>query len=373
MKVKQFLPALCLIVLSGCDSIFFPEDTNEMNPHPNFSREFIEENRGTYLIETPEVQELIHIIIAITPAGLADRNMVDHTTVYYQKVMNHFLEFQEESIVNTFNKLVRNDRYAHLKMDACGFYFDDEGSILKNTTYDRLNWGLVNYVEPYVSELEYFAEKTDFRQFYTENKSYYQSQVDLLEVQAPVSKQWNWLEERASIRYDHYWVTFSPLTGGFHSTNRFETSEFKQTAMFISGPIENSQYSDPVTEALMTRVLFTEIDHNYVNPISDRYLDEIRSAMDDLKKWSANDRYPSAYSVFNEYMTWAVFTLYAFDHLSEEDFNFVNERIENQMSISRKFHRYKDFNRKLLELYMQQPITPIESFYPDMLLWCKNQ
>ncbi|NJL77505.1 MAG: DUF4932 domain-containing protein [Saprospiraceae bacterium] len=239
-------------------------------------------------------------------------------------------------------------------MDACGFYFDENNSIIKDATYEKLNWNTRNLVEPHITQLEDFVTQTGFREFYVNNKKYYDKLIEELKVQMPIEKQWKWLEERFPIKYDNYRITFSPLVYGSHSTNRFEIDNFKQTVMFIRGPIESQSWSEKVKEGLMTRVVFTEIDHNYVNPISDEFIHEINEIFYDRNKWTAGkftDGYSDAYSVFNEYMTWAVFSLYALDSFEENDFKIINERVETQMTDWRGFLRFSEFNQKMIELY----------------------
>jgi hypothetical protein len=147
--------------------------------------------------------------------------------------------------------------------------------------------------------------------------------------------------------------------------------------MFISGPIESQQLDQKIKEVLMSRVVFTEIDHNYVNPISDQFKKEIDEIFNDRSKWTAgkySNSYPSPYSVFNEYMTWAVFTLYALDTFDENDFKIINDRTESQMTDRRGFSRYKEFNQKMIELYKNK--NEGEKFvdlYPKILEWCKTK
>lgn len=341
----------------------------------HFSKKYQKTNSGHYQFETPEVQELVHIIMALTPTGLADSNLVEHTTAYYNQVRTHFDAYRNEPVVTDVEKLLAQGSYAHLKMDACGFYFNGN-RIHKDKTYEHLNWGNSNLVEPLLQNLQDFASKTGFRQFYQTHQPYYDSLLVLMEKQTPIRPQWEWLEKNFPNRYQHYRITFSPLTNGSHSTNKFETPEFKQTIMFICGPLESISLSAAETEGLMTRIVFTEIDHNYVNPVSDKYLPEISSAFINLDKWADKNvtrYYPNAYSIFNEYMTWAVFTLYAYDTYPPEVFAAVNTRTETQMEKWRGFSRFRSFNQKLLELYKAKPAQmPISDLYPLMLKWCSE-
>ena len=338
------------------------------------SEEFKASQRGEWTIEVPEVQELVHIIIAITPVGMDDRNMVQHQSDYYESVQTHFGLYRDHSVVKKVNRLLEKGRYARLKMDACGFYFNEQGRIEKDPTYKQLNWSEKNFVEPILEGLEDFSDKTGFREFFLEHQEYYNSLVSLMKAQMPVDNQWKWLEERFPEKYDNYRITFSPLTNGSHSTNRFETKDFRQTVMFVCGPIESNQLSDKVKEGLMTRIVFTEIDHNYVNPLTEKFEKQVGDVFKNRDKWTSgkdSEHYGSAIAIFNEYMTWAVFTLYAFDTFNESDFSTINERTEALMTERRGFQEFKEFNRELLELYRNhRPEEKLENLYPLILEWC---
>jgi hypothetical protein len=71
--------------------------------------------------------------------------------------------------------------------------------------------------------------------------------------------------------------------------------------------------------------VFSEIDHNYVNPVSDKYKKEINKIMGDehRSKWiKANGDgkyYGTGYKVFNEYMTHAVYLIYTNEFYSAAD------------------------------------------------------
>lgn len=56
----------------------------------NFSEKFKRQNEGKYKVEINEVKELLQIMIAITPTGLANDDMVQQQGSYYQDVLQHF-------------------------------------------------------------------------------------------------------------------------------------------------------------------------------------------------------------------------------------------------------------------------------------------
>jgi hypothetical protein len=355
-------------------ALFLVVSTAEALAQVRFTPEFKQANRGKWTVEVPEVQELVHIVFALTERGQKDNNMVQHEGSYYQEVMRHFLLFKNQRLIKDFNDELNRGMYARLKMDACGFYFDND-HIVRDKTYDQLNWDNKNHLEKFIPKLEVFAQLSGFRKFFEAHQSFYQTQIELAKKQMPIDRQWKWLEERFPQRYDHYRITFSPLVNGSHSTNRFMTDDFKQTVMFICGPIESLWLNDNVKEGLMTRVVFTEIDHNYVNPTTDRFSIRIDKIFDDRKKWTGQGdalNYKTPYMVFNEYMTWAVFTLYAYDHFEPADFDAINVRTEKLMTERRGFIKFREFNAALLALYKaRQGNQTIPDLYPAILTWCE--
>jgi len=358
-----------IILLNGKDTC-----RHQINTIPNFefTPSYIKQNKGRYSFEIPEVQELVHILFTITTTGKKDSNMVEHRTEYYKEVINHFDEFKTEQIVTDLDSLLQKGWYAVLKMDACGFYFEGN-EIKKDSIYKKLSWDGPNFIEPYISEIQDFAIKSSFRKFYQSHIPYYNKLKILMNEQTPIEKQWKWVEHQFELTYDNYRITFSPLVNGSHSTNNFVQDDFKQTVMFICGPIEDDKMDDNYKEALMTRVVFTEIDHNYVNPISDRYASQIEEALQPIENWADEKTlqfYGSPYSVFNEYITWVVFTAYALENYNQKDFEKINERIELQMSEWRGFVKFKEFNRFFVELYKnKQPNQTIEDLYPALIEW----
>jgi hypothetical protein len=347
-------------------------------PNFDFTEKYIKEHRNKFSIEIPEVQELIYIVFALTETGINSNYLIDKNSEYYKEVMKEFDGFKNDSLVLALEPLLKQEYDIEIKMDACGFYFQGD-EIKKDSIYKTLSWGDKNYIEPYIAQLEAFSKKTKFREFYKKHKQYYNFLINLMKIQTPIQKQWDWLEREFSLNYDNYRIYFSPLTSDGHSSNNFKQEDFKQTAMFVSGPIEKSKRNKGVVEGLTTRVVFTEIDHNYVNPTSDKYNLEINQSFKDLSKWATEDalyNYNSTYPVFNEYMTWAVFTLYAKDNFNETDFGILNTIVENQMSKPerRGFIKFKEFNHKLLEFYINKSTNEkVEDLYPKILKWCNEQ
>jgi hypothetical protein len=124
------------------------------------------------------------------------------------------------------------------------------------------------------------------------------------------------------------------------------------------------------------RLVFTEIDHNFVNPVTDQHRDLVNGAFDNRSEWTtdASSFYQSPSAVFNEYMTWAVFLVYLEGRVSAEDFTEVVTMTTTMMEGSRRFQRFGRFAQELLRLYRERPSgSRIPDLYPRLLEWAARQ
>lgn len=339
-----------------------------------FTNKYVQSQRGKYTVLVPEVQELVHIAIALTPTGTANKNMVEHDTPYYREVMAHFKAYANDSVITRLDEELKKGLYARLKMDACSFEFKGN-KIIKSPVYDRMSWGNENTLTAFIPDLEKLAQKSEFRKFFTAHQPYYAALIKDLENYIPIRQQWEWCEKHFDSKYDSYKVTFSPLVNGSHSVNWFQDNNFTETVLFIRSVVKYPEFNQQVAQGLNTRKVFTEIDHNYVNPVSATYLPQINSVFNNRARWAnAGDtkNYSSPEAVFNEYMTWAVFTLYILEHYQPADFKIIKEQTEQFITQKRGFYRFPEFNQKLLDLYQKSTDKKIAALYPSMLAWSKE-
>jgi len=159
------------------------------------------------------------------------------------------------------------------------------------------------------------------------------------------------------------------LVGGqncHRDVDRTTTVDFPNISKdLILGNLEN----DYCTRIVENHTLFTEMDHGYINPISDKYEKLITSNFN-LTKWDKESGYPGINS-FNEYMTWAVYDLFI-----KENFPEVADSIALQwqyQNASRGFIAQNLFAKKVSELYFKQKGNrSIENIYKPLLKWCKD-
>ncbi len=345
----------------------------------SFNEKYINKNKGKYRVLLPEVHELVNIAVALTDIGKKDSNMVYMQSDYYNRVITHFDKFKHLPFIDSLNQNITEvfgnstyDYYYNIRMNACMYSFEG-GKIVNKSPYKRLGFGGCNMLDELIPQLEDFSKKSDFEGFYEKNRDYYQSLRDSYYQLVPINKMWDWVENKFPQKYEYYKIYFSPLINGAHSTQEFSDNGFKETIMFINAPTFSKAYSVKEKEAILTRIVFTEIDHNYVNPTTDKF-SEIGSLLRPLKCWNNGAQgYDNSYSTFNEYMTWAVFTLYLYDNFDKEIFEKRNQ-IETDFMVNRRgFVKYDEFNDFVLDWYIDNPKEPLDKFYPKVIEWIKNE
>lgn len=337
-----------------------------------------DEYNDNIIVSTPEAFELFNIAISLTDYGIQNKNYVKKNSQYYENVQSSFGSMKSHSFIKNiedlFNLYKQNSESAlcnNLKEFSLYLQFQDDSLIVDNAFYNLQPDSIKYVVDQILINGNSFIKESNFVQFYQSNLGVYQDIADKFKSAIPAQSVWNWLENKFSIRYQKYLIPLSPLTGGSHFTVQHVFME-KTICMIVSGPTK--YITTKVDEGNYTLFLFTEIDHNYVNPISDIHLDLINTAFADLDKWNNQDSYRSPYYTFNEYMTWAVFTLFAYDRYSENEFREINTNTVNNMVNNRKFIKFNEFNEELIRLYKNKEIyNSVEDLYPPILDWAKNQ
>ncbi|MCV2483867.1 DUF4932 domain-containing protein [Flavobacterium sp. SH_e] len=237
----------------------------------------------------------------------------------------------------------------------------------------------VNPITTYKKEIEAFAKKTNFNEFYKSEKPFYDKIISDYKQYSNLQKQWNWLEKNFDTKINSYIVYTSALINGLNYTGGYENNNFHLIEMVLPTIQKEKDRSEKNNEAFNTRSMFTEIDHNYVEKPSVKFKSEINTALKDREKWVntkayGTEYYPDGYKVFNEYMTYGVFILYA-EEIYKGDTKLLQE-INNEVNaimIERGFIKMKEFNEELKNLRNKNKKKKIDLIYPELIKWCSLQ
>jgi hypothetical protein len=346
-----------------------------------FSEAYKAQNEGKISVELPEVYELINVIFALTEYGKTEAIYKD--TDYYKKVIKQFGAFGNHQAVRSIDSLLQfapEYYYNRMKMDGYAFVFQGD-KIVNGGVYDRVSWGDRNELTLFIPLLIDFARKTEFRKFFKQNSSYYDILITEYQKEVGIAGMIQWLEKQfPSTRYSATKVIFSPLVGWNQSANMFSDNGFTESQAHVNFPfLTNSDKSKPADVIKGTRktIVFTEINHAYLNPEAEKYGSDIDKVFGKLADWTTAGKPSSTYNsplmCFEEYMNYGLVTLYYSDILDQRSFAIINERIESNMTDRRGFQRFKAFNQELLNLYRnRQSGQTVADLYPAIINWAKG-
>lgn len=373
-----------LILISAVVLLNIPTFGQNKEVHFNSSYRTLNNNKVT--IEINEMQELVYIIFSLTETGRKNGNMINQKTAYYEDVQDYFGAYADMPVVKKFDELLKENliNYFILAANAYGFRLENN-KILPTGVYDFPAKGIgkyevkVNPIPALSKDLEVFVEKTGFRGFYEKHQDYYNGLIREYETFAAVDEQKQWLEQKFDYTINSYRVLTSSLIGGMNATHTFEDQNFREILLFLPTIKTDEEWDAAYRKAVNQRIIFTEIDHNYVGPVSERYKEMINKVFHDRTKWvntenKSTDYYPNPVKVFDEYFTWGLYLVYAGDLYANDagTFDRIVENV-NGMMLKKGFPKAKEYNEELLKLYKKYGNENIEKLYEPLLKWGATQ
>lgn len=374
-------------------SVISPKDTTvcilRFNQHTaEYSDVYMKEHEGKVDFVIPETFELANIIWLLSANSKYATNLRKQGK-YYEEVIEHFKPYQSHPIFNKLNSSEENyfENYYSFRENSVGFQFEGDSLIYQGPYFHVYGGfekfgGLFRNLRPLIQD---FAIQSNFRAFFKSHLPFYNELINRQRQLMSVGEMWSWLEREFPRKITSYKIVFSPLVGGSHSTQNFSfmgnrRDWFTEALMFTSGPEivdENKLLNEKQKQGLLSGVVFTEIDHNYVNPVTRKYRNEVEEIFGNRELWCTKggdaDNYASGESVFNEYMTHALFCIYVLDSYDQETARFVINQREMLMMDRRHFIRFSQFNAKLTELYKNKAEKEtVSDLYPKILDWAKG-
>lgn len=339
-------------------------DSNKVD----FPAQYVQENRGKVNVEIPEVYELFYIITAISEPGQQGEVNVNRSSDYYDEVLRVFKDYKDHPAVKEYEKLQKNNSYSSLRM-IFRYEFDGD-QIVHGGVYNQFEEK--EEAKRYAELLTDFARESNFREFYNNHSDYYNSKISNFRKLTDMKGIWAWLEKNFPQDYNSYKVVLSPLVYANHNTANFIDSEndYHEIVMFVSTPELFDRYnlnSTEVLKALVSRMVLTEIDHNYVNPTTDlkENLPKVNKVFSNLTKWNTQSGYGRSAITFNEYMTWGVACLYIYDNFNKEVYDLFIEQTKLTMK-NRGFVKFNQFYAILFDTYNSTE-KPLYELYGEIL------
>jgi hypothetical protein len=372
MKINKLLLLVAfsglLMVLFGCRKA-------------NFDADYIAVHKDGVFIEVPEVSELAFVIVALTDYSDHNKWHIYKESAYYNDVIKHFGKYKDEAIVRKFDAAINRyeDFVLAFEIETYSYEFDSDNFIKRKKNFKSEAIAGINLVNPYIDEMQAFADKTNFRAFYKAHQSTYDAQIAYYRDTANFPKMVDWCETNfPNNEYDAFRIIFSPLTYANQSTLTVSNNGFSEPHLNVNYPYFNKKITES-TDIRRTPYVFTELNHNFIGPEVEKYKDRIKTIFKDRSKWQdLNNKTTSSYKkpldVFEEYMNWALVSLWYLDNSTNEDQ--TNEYIsdmENTMVKGRGFTQFVGFNQEFIRLYKaKQPAETVASLFPKIIDWCEQ-
>jgi hypothetical protein len=354
-----------------------------------FTSEHIKSSINKVDYQIPEVFELANVVYALTNSSKNNSIRTLKNTRYYQDVQNYFKNFKDDSLIRKleFPYTAQGIKdYYNFRDNSICFKISD-GKIIPNNEYFAVTGDVKDNLFakdlPLVNE---FYHKSNFNKFFREHHEFYDSLIVEEKKYMPARKMWNWLKKNFDRQIDAYKIIFSPLIRGSHETQNFSwfpspRNLFTEVDMFVSGTrgvASNPKLNEDEKEGIASGIVFTEIDHNYCNPVSSKYEKQIDSIFSNRDQWVNKtgdvEVYAIPMAIFNEYITHAVYILYASDQFDHKDFDIVKKNRVDLMVRTRKYFKFEEFADELLLLYKHKnPNEKVSDLFLKIIAWCKNQ
>jgi len=360
-------------------------------PAAVFDATYQAEHEGKISVEIPEMYELVNIALAITDKGLADPSLVYHDSDYHAAVVAWFDHHREEPVIDALDAALRQNPgiYASLKMNAYAYEFDVNGWIVQSKVYDRTAFPgeRVNTLRPYLKGLQKFADHSNFHEFYRRNRATYDAQISFYQDEADVHAMLAWLSRNfpGSSAYNSYKIIFSPLVAYNQSATWLENNGFRELQAHVNYPYPRdlARRAQGVTLSkraeTMARsfIVFTELNHGFINPEADKYAERVAHATDRRERWvdpSKGPGYYSGISAFNEYMNWGLVSVWVSDLAPAEEQPLLIQIVDDMLTKRRGFPRFAAFDAYLLDLYRtRQPSQTVADLYPRIIEWFEQE
>jgi hypothetical protein len=120
-------------------------------------------------------------------------------------------------------------------------------------------------------------------------------------------------------------------------------------------------------------IVFTEINHGYINPEADKYAERITRASSNRDRWVDKSRgqgYYGGIACFNEYMNWALVSLRIVDYAPKDEQARMIAAVDRMMVRNRGFLQFEQFDKFLVNLYRSRGAgKTVADLYPQIIVW----
>jgi len=320
------------------------------------------------LVKLSETYELANIILAMTDYGRSDPWEVNQNSAYYREVRSYFGQYLQHPLLDSVNYSRKEwENYLSFRTDSYAFVFNETGQIVRKTFF-YANKGF-NPFEQHLELINDFVKTTQFRTFYSKHSRYYKEMSIAYLKSQRYPEMIKFLSQEFSKQEvnTNYAIVISPLVGRMNCHRKVDgcQTDFSTLPDFL---LDGKSVNKATTEEIAsgTHMLFTELNHGFINPVTRQYSYLLKANFDN-GKWDTGSGYEiDSLATFNEYMTWAVYNIYVQKYFPKVPAKLIrNWALQNE---TRGFYASSLFNSELMIIYSNRKAgQTIKDLYPVFL------
>lgn len=324
-------------------------------------------------VSIPECYELSNIILALTEYGRTDEQEVHKGMAYYTEMLKYFEPVKDHPLLKKVNysRELWEDLLS-FRTDGCAFSFNDEGVVNRDFEF-YANEGHKPF-DDNLALINDFVEKSKFREFYSSHKPFYDTIIANYSKYYMIAEIKQFLDSTVGVNTattdnSKYKIILSPFVGRMNCHRDLDSLTVADFPNVADALIESKPGAviNEEERAIEIHTIFTEMDHGYVNPLSEKYSYEVEHNFDP-KKWDAGSGYEGI-NCWNEYVTWALYDVFT-DKYFPKYSQYINLEWHYQNS-SRGFFASNLFADKMKKTFIEKGKgTKLETVYQNIFGWC---
>jgi hypothetical protein len=242
MKFMYKAPLVCALMISAASMLSTGCKTYD-DVATRYTSKHIKTHTNHVTAEVAEANELGFVLFALTDAGSSDNQFLNKNTAYYNEVTQHFAAFKNHKAVRMFNEDLKKDitNFDRFRNGLYAFKINERNDIVLKTDY-RIDLNRMDF-RRYMSAMQDFMEKSNFRDFYAKHQAQYSKLVDGQTDMLTMNAAWATISKHYKKPFKSYQVVISPLMKGEAKTLAIGGGSFNECIIFAESPSKALMYS----------------------------------------------------------------------------------------------------------------------------------
>ncbi len=242
MKFMYKAPLVCALMISAASMLSTGCKTYD-DVATRYTSKHIKTHTNHVTAEVAEANELGFVLFALTDAGANDKELLNKNSAYYNEVTQHFAAFKDHKAVKMFNEELKKDinNFDRFRNGLYAYRINERNDLVLKTDY-RIDLNRIDF-RRYMSAMQDFMEKSNFRDFYAKHQAQYSKLVKGQDDMLTMTTAWAKISKQYKKPFKSYQVVISPLMKGEAKTLAIGSGSYNECIIFAESPSKALMYS----------------------------------------------------------------------------------------------------------------------------------